>query len=58
MTLEEYEDRLWGIYQEACICHLDYDSRCGCVANYLAGEALSDLLGANWHSIMRARHGG
>lgn len=55
MTTEEMAALLWRIYLESCVCHLDYHSPCNCPATDIAAEALSDLLGPEWHEIMRSK---
>lgn len=44
---------LWEVYLGACVCHLDWDSRCDCPAQSIAQDHLEELLGANWHERMR-----
>ena len=56
MTESDFADILWEIYLNSCICHLDYYSKCTCEANDTAGYELGNLLGPDWHNIMRLKY--
>lgn len=52
--LVKHVDFLWDLYVEgSCVCHMDHGSRCNCEANSRAAEALQEIIGNDWHDLLR-----
>jgi hypothetical protein len=58
MNEDDYVLVLWDIYLSACMCASDITvTGCECSASDKAGQALEEVLGADWHQTMRLRTG-
>lgn len=55
-TQDQILARVWEIYLNACVCHLDHGSSCSCEAADRAASLLEDVLGPSWHTICRTTY--
>lgn len=54
-VIDDWTRWCWQLYLDACVCSMDYGSNCDCPAADMASARLEEVLGPNWHDIMRTK---